>query len=130
MTADNVKSFQEQEIMIPQWIGKVKTYLMNVQGHLIEKKSMVIMIESQIFLTYTEPARQVCFIVSRKNNKNKFNIIPSLIIETTTTLYAFFSDHLRRKGNSDKIDYGHRWKCVKWWTNHEWRPWNIVPQNR
>ena len=69
MTADNVKSFQEQEIMIPQWIGKVKTYLMNVQGHLIEKKSMVIMIESQIFLTYTQPPRQVCFIVSRKKKQ-------------------------------------------------------------
>ena len=69
MTADNVKSFQEQEITIPQWIGKVKTYLMNVQGHLIEKKSMVIMIESQIFLTYTQPPRQVCFIVSRKKQQ-------------------------------------------------------------
>ena len=65
MTADNVKSFQEQEITIPQWIGKVKTYLMNIQGHLIEKKSMVIMIESQIFLTYTQPARQVSLIVSQ-----------------------------------------------------------------
>ena len=66
MTADNVKSFHEQEITIPQWIGKVKSYLMNVQGHLIEKKSMVIMIESQIFLTCTQPARQVCLIVSKQ----------------------------------------------------------------
>ena len=66
MTADNVKSFQEQEITIPQWIGKVKTYLMNVQGHLIEKKSMVIIIESQIFLTCMQPARQVCLIVSKQ----------------------------------------------------------------
>ena len=65
MTADNVKYFQEQEIMIPQWIGKVKTYLMNVQGHLIENKCMVIMIESQIFLTCTQPPRQVCLIVSK-----------------------------------------------------------------
>ena len=66
MTDDNVKSFHEQEITIPQWIGKVKNYLTNVQGHLIEKKSMVIMIESQIFLTCTQPARQVCLIVSKQ----------------------------------------------------------------
>ena len=112
MTQDNVKSFQEQQITIPQWIGKVKTYLMNVQGHLIEKKSMVIMIESQIFLTYTQPARQVCFIVSRKNNHKQFNIIPTFIIKTTRSLYTYFSDHLQRKRNSDKMDYGYGWNYV------------------
>ena len=64
MSAEHVKASQEQEMLIPEWIGAVKKYVMQVQPDLIEDREMVIMIESQIFFTYTEPSRQICVVVS------------------------------------------------------------------
>ena len=64
MSAESVKDFQGQEMIIPEWIGRVKKYVMQVQADLIQDREMVIMIESQIFFTYTKPSRQICVLVS------------------------------------------------------------------
>ena len=64
MTAQNVKCFQDREIQVPEWIGKVRDYVFKVQGQLIQDRSMVFIIEAQIFLTHSTPSRQLCLIVS------------------------------------------------------------------
>ena len=64
MTALNVQSFQDREIQVPEWIGKVKKYVFEVQRELIQERSMVFIIEAQIFLTCSNPSRQLCLLVS------------------------------------------------------------------
>ena len=64
MKADNVKTFQDREIEIQEWIGKVKNYVFQVQGELIQDRSMVFIIEAQIFFTHSTPSRQLCLLVS------------------------------------------------------------------
>ena len=66
MSAENVKAFQDQEMLTPEWMGKVKNYVIEVQKDLIKEKEMVFMVEAQIFLTYTNPFRQLCVLVSRE----------------------------------------------------------------
>ena len=63
LTWENVKCFLNREIVIEQWISSAKNYLTQVQADLIEDRRMVFIIESQIFLTYTQPTRQLCFVV-------------------------------------------------------------------
>ena len=65
MSAENVKAFQDQEMLTPEWMGRVKKYVMEVQQDLIKDKEMVFMLESQIFFTNTRPSRQLCVLVSR-----------------------------------------------------------------
>ena len=64
MTAENVKCFQDREIQAPEWIGKVKNYIFQVQAELIQDRSMVFIIEAQIFFTHSTPSRELCFLVS------------------------------------------------------------------
>ena len=65
MSAENVKAFQDQEMLTPEWMGRVKKYVIEVQQDLITDKEMVFMLESQIFFTNTRPSRQLCVLVSR-----------------------------------------------------------------
>ena len=65
MSAENVKAFQDQEMLTPEWMGRVKKYVMEVQKDLIKDKEMVFMVEAQIFFTCTKPCRQLCVLVSR-----------------------------------------------------------------
>ena len=64
MSAEHVKAFQDQEMLTPEWMGKVKKYVIEVQKDLIKDKEMVFMVESQIFFTYTTPSRELCVLVS------------------------------------------------------------------
>ena len=64
MTAENVRSFQDRQIQVHEWIGKVKNYVFQVQGELIKERSMVFLIETQIFFTHSTPSRQLCLLVS------------------------------------------------------------------
>ena len=84
MNADNVKCFQDREIQVPEWIGKVKNYVFEVQKELIQDKSMIFIIEAQIFFTHSTPSRQICFLVSI----NKFIIYKCCII-FLSLLYHF-----------------------------------------
>ena len=64
MKAENVKCFQDREIQAHEWIGNVKNYVFQVQGQLIQDRSMIFIIETQIVFTYSSPSRQLCFLVS------------------------------------------------------------------
>ena len=63
MTAENVKYFQNAEILIDKWIGRLRNYVTQVVPEMIEEKTMVFMMEAQIFLTHTEPPRELCVVV-------------------------------------------------------------------
>ena len=63
MTAEHVKSFQNSEIHIDKWIDMVRNYVTQVVPEMIEEKKMVFMMEAQIFLTHTEPPRELCVVV-------------------------------------------------------------------
>ena len=75
MTAENVRCFQDREIQVPEWIGKVKNYVFEVQRELIQDRSMVFIIEAQIFFTHSTPARKLCFLVSVHKLKTMHAII-------------------------------------------------------
>ena len=57
-----MKSFDNCEVIIENWIGSVKHYLSQVQKDFIDK-DMVFIIEAQVFMTYTEPTRKLCTVV-------------------------------------------------------------------
>ena len=64
MTADSVRNTDNAEVLIDNWNGKVKQYLIQVDENLIEDRSMVFIMQCQIFLTYTVPAKYVSVIMS------------------------------------------------------------------
>ena len=49
------------------WNGRVKKFVLDTAEHLIEDRRMVFVVQSQMFLTYTQPSRTVCVIVSSEH---------------------------------------------------------------
>ena len=66
MKPEHVQNFENAEVTIPKWIGRVKNYVMQVVPELVADKRMVFMMETQIFFTYTTPSRQLCVVVCVK----------------------------------------------------------------
>ena len=64
MKAEHVKSFLNSEVVIHKWIGDVRNYVMQVDPELIQDKSMIFLMEAQIFYTYTKTSRELCVVVS------------------------------------------------------------------
>ena len=68
-----VSVLKEQKTEVNSWIGSVKEYLIDVNGQLMTAKQSIFFIDSQVFLTNTNPQRPISvmvrrtsFIISRK----------------------------------------------------------------
>ena len=59
MKAENLKCYQDREIQVHEWIGKVKNYVFQVQGELFKDRSMVFITEAQNFFTHSNPSKQL-----------------------------------------------------------------------
>ena len=64
MTYNSVKCFHESEVISDTWLGHVKKFVLQFARDLIEDKSMLFIVQSQMFLTYTEESRTISVIVS------------------------------------------------------------------
>ena len=64
MTCTSVKSFHEAEVLIDDWNGRVQSFIREGDQDLIADKSMVFIVQCQMFLTYTDPSRTITVIVS------------------------------------------------------------------
>ena len=62
-TSKRVNEYMEEMQDVSKWMAKLKYYVKAIEEDLIADKKLVFVIESQIFLTYTEPAREISVMV-------------------------------------------------------------------
>ena len=63
LTASEVNSYLVEEKEVNTWMTGVKDYLLQVNGQLITEKNLVFFIETQVFLTNTNPKRAISVMV-------------------------------------------------------------------
>ena len=63
LSASEVTAYLFEEKEINSWIGVVKQYLLDVNGELIRDKKLIFFIDTQVFLTNTNPKRAVSVMV-------------------------------------------------------------------
>ena len=87
LSTSEVSLHFEENKEVNSWMGSVKEYLMDVNGELIHEKELVFFIESQIFLTNTNPQRAISVMVSiylqiTTHKSNEYIVICKLKIHT------------------------------------------------
>ena len=59
-----VKLMNQQKQTIGEWCSLLKNYLVEVNDMLITDRSLLVILESQIFQTTSDPVRNISLIVS------------------------------------------------------------------
>ena len=67
--------YMNRMIGVDKWMGEIKMYVHAVNPEMISDRKLVFGIETKIFLTYTEPARQLTVMVGIILNLNIFIIL-------------------------------------------------------
>ena len=64
LSISEVSSYMTEEKEVNTWIAGVKEYLLEVNGQLMTDKNLIYFIDSQVFLTNTNPKRAVSVMVN------------------------------------------------------------------
>ena len=63
MTVSEVKAYMLEDKEVNTWMAGVKEYLTEINGQIINDRKLVFFIESQMFLTNTDPKRTTSVMV-------------------------------------------------------------------